>query len=77
VRGWKPGAVSSELVTGSYELKVIAPALSPTSGGVRLGAIGRPLKRDTVCDVQVHDRRDGAGRVLHRLHRDDCGVGYT
>jgi len=28
---------------------------------VRLGAIGRPLKRDTVCDVQVHDRRTEPG----------------
>ncbi len=32
VRGWKPGAVSSELVVGNYELKVIAPGLSPASG---------------------------------------------
>jgi alpha-tubulin suppressor-like RCC1 family protein len=32
VRGWKPGAVSSELVTGAYELKVVTPVLSPASG---------------------------------------------
>jgi alpha-tubulin suppressor-like RCC1 family protein len=35
VRGWKPGAVSSELVTGTYELKVVTPTLSPTSGAYR------------------------------------------
>jgi alpha-tubulin suppressor-like RCC1 family protein len=32
VRAWKAGAVSSEIVSGAYELKVIAPTLSPASG---------------------------------------------
>jgi alpha-tubulin suppressor-like RCC1 family protein len=32
VRGWKPGAVSSESVTATYELKVVTPTLSPASG---------------------------------------------
>jgi alpha-tubulin suppressor-like RCC1 family protein len=32
VRGWKPGAVSSELASGVYELKAVTPVLSPASG---------------------------------------------
>jgi alpha-tubulin suppressor-like RCC1 family protein len=32
VRAWKPGAVSSEVSTATYELKVVAPLLSPGTG---------------------------------------------
>jgi alpha-tubulin suppressor-like RCC1 family protein len=37
VRGWKPGAVSSELVSGAYELKAVTPVLSPVSGAYGSG----------------------------------------
>ena len=32
VRAWKPGAVSSEVAAATYELKTVAPALSPGTG---------------------------------------------
>jgi alpha-tubulin suppressor-like RCC1 family protein len=32
VRAWKPGAVASEVTTGVYELKTVAPVLTPGTG---------------------------------------------